>query len=80
MKSTGKKTCKDCDACKKICRWLGLSVIRDKEYFCTEKQQFTQKENSCERWQKMERVYDLSPQRFEKIKNDLEMIFSILSM
>ncbi len=77
MKSKKEKKCKDCDACKKVYRICALSFIRDREYYCTENEMLTQNQNGCDRWRKKVPCIDLSTQRFEKLKEDLEFIFSV---
>lgn len=81
MNAMGRKRCETCDFCKRLFSGAGIGYYREKELLCTEKQERTQKENSCGNWKaKQRKRYDFSASRFEKAEKDIVKIAELLAM
>ena len=73
------KTCGNCNNCKKIYRKYAYRYYKEKTNYCMIKEEITQEDSVCESWRKKQREYDLSPQRFDEVKNDLKAILKLTS-
>ncbi len=72
------KRCENCAYCKAIYVQDTSLDITDLHY-CTKKEVLTELSDCCEGWvKKGRREYDLSDERFEKAKEDLKAIFSLM--
>ena len=66
--------CKDCGNCKRLYRRVMLMYFGDRRYYCTEKEETTDRESSCDKWTKKRRETDLSKKRFDGVENDISYI------
>ena len=78
MQKQQSKTCKSCKACKYIYRRLWYTYSRFEQLYCTDREEPTEADNSCDRWQKKApRKYDLSPQRFDEAERDIKILVAL---
>lgn len=69
--------CGNCNNCKKIYGKYAYKYHREKTNYCTIKEEITQADSVCDSWCKKQTEYDLSPQRFDEVKNDLKAILKL---
>ena len=68
------KTCKNCNNCKQIYRKYFYRFWKEHSYFCCINSKIVKEQIPCVYWEKKLKEFDLSSQRFDLIKNDLEKI------
>ena len=68
------KSCKTCGECARLYRKAWCEFVATHEYFCRIRGELTSPADLCECWRQSLPVYDLSPERFEFVKNDLKLI------
>lgn len=74
MLQTNPKTCKTCNARKRIYRETWCRFWRQSEYYCTERQEIVTAEFSCKQWRGKRQEYDFSAERLLKIEADLKAL------
>lgn len=72
MKPPNRKTCKNCNACKRLHRKCWCFLWAQKLFYCELRDDLTDPANRCDRWQPKRTVCDFSPQRFDEVKEALE--------
>ncbi len=76
MKKT--KKCKTCNNCKRVYDKGLYRYFRWNWHYCTKREEVTELKNGCEEWEKRKTEYDLSPQRFDEVENDIKIITALL--
>ena len=69
-----KNKCKDCNACKQLYEKGFYSYWYCNSFYCATLNKLVDGNNVCENWQKQERNYDLSSDRFDKVIKDIEWL------
>lgn len=70
--------CEDCNFCKPLFQRLGYELSAYRYYYCETKEDFTELENTCERWKEKPNKYHLTSARFEQAEEDIKAIITIL--
>ncbi len=72
-----KMKCRDCFACKRLYDYALYQYSARKEYYCIEKEEMVNLEDSCEKWKKRKLEYDLSLQRIDEVENDVKRMMQM---
>ena len=68
------KNCSACNACKRLYRGYWYSYCWNKLFYCTLHKHITQPQSGCVHWQRRRHEYDLSPQRFDEVEQDIKFL------
>lgn len=68
------KKCKNCNNCKRLYSKLSIRFFRSHHLYCIIQGKITKAENECKDWQKNEREYDISCERFKKAEEDVKFL------
>lgn len=69
------KTCKSCDACKKLYEKFYYSYFKNRKYYCELFEKLTEGGGVCESYKpKREMETDLSSERFDRAEEDVKYI------
>ncbi len=72
------KICKSCNCCKRLYRILGCGFTEFRLLYCTEREEIISEDFCCGKWSRKRREYDLSPQRFDEVENDIKIVYEYL--
>ena len=74
------RSCKNCWFCKTVYRRNGYRLQYSAiypHYYCIEKDTVIDRKNVCGKWQRKKEEYDISPQRFEEVEQDIKFLIEL---